>query len=207
MGLEIERRFLVTDPQIVQGLAGEQIRQGYLSTDARRTVRVRVAGERAWLTVKGITIGAARSEWEFEIPLPDADAMLEVCEALIEKTRYRRTHAGRTWEIDVFQGPNEGLIIAEVELDAADASVAVPDWAGQEVTGLPRYANSRLAIRPVSRQPDAVRWSVAASEFGQNASIEVDAESRDEAVEFARSQLGHDAIVLGVTRHSPPDST
>jgi adenylate cyclase len=207
MGLEIERRFLVTDPQILQGLAGEHIRQGYLSTDARRTVRVRVAGERAWLTVKGIRIGAMSSEWEYEIPLADAEAMLEVCEVMIEKVRYRREHAGRTWEVDVFHGANEGLIIAEVELDAADASVVVPNWAGQEITGLPRYANSRLATRPVSPQAEGVRWSVTASEFGQNANIEVQADSHEEAVEVARGQLGRDAIVLGVTRRFPPGST
>lgn len=152
MGLEIERKFLVTDPSIVDGLAGVVLRQGYLSRDPERSVRIRRQGDRAVITIKGAISGASRSEWEYEIPPADADAMLAICEGpLLDKTRYRIDVAGRTWEVDVFAGPNDGLVMAEVELEAEDAVVELPPWAGLEVTGDMRYYNANLSRHPMGR--------------------------------------------------------
>ncbi len=155
MGTEIERKFLVTDPSVVDGIAGTVIRQGYLSRQPDRTVRVRRAGERAFVTVKGRNSGATRSEWEWEIPVADADEMLEICEGpKIEKTRHLVEHDGRTWEVDVFAGANAGLVMAEIELEAADAAVALPGWVGREVTDDPRFYNSSLAVHPMGATAD-----------------------------------------------------
>ena len=149
MGTEIERKFLVRDPSIVRGSTGIPYRQGYLSTDPSRTVRVRSAGEHAFLTVKGINDGASRAEFEYEIPLEDADALLAMCErAIVVKTRHRIEYRGLTWEVDVFGGANAGLVVAEVELGTANQPVAIPDWVGDEVTSDERYFNSALARRP-----------------------------------------------------------
>jgi CYTH domain-containing protein len=151
MASEIERKFLVDAaswPCPASG--GVRYRQGYLSTDPERTVRVRVAGEEAWLTIKGITRGISRSEYEYAIPVADAEAMLDqLCvKPLVEKTRYRVEFGGRVWEVDRFGGDNAGLLLAEVELPAADAPVALPPWAGREVSDDPRYFNSNLARNP-----------------------------------------------------------
>jgi CYTH domain-containing protein len=149
MGIEIERKFLVRDTGIVDGLDGVAYRQGYLSTDPDRTVRVRRAGDHGYITVKGRSHGAARAEFEYEIPPADADAMLLQClEPVIDKVRYRIEHAGRVWEIDVFAGANAGLVVAEVELSEEDADVDLPGWVGAEVTGDPRYFNANLVARP-----------------------------------------------------------
>jgi CYTH domain-containing protein len=149
MGTEIERKFLVRDASVVDGLTGTRYRQGYLSTDPERTVRVRRAGEQAFLTIKGLTQGATRSEFEYEIPGADGDALLGLCEPpLIEKTRYRIDRGGLTWEVDVFEGANAGLVVAEVELPSEDAPFDVPDWAGDEVTADRRYLNANLVRRP-----------------------------------------------------------
>ena len=153
MAIEIERKFLVKDDSW-RGLGkGSHYRQGYLSTDPDRTVRVRkVAGE-GYLTVKGRTVNATRAEYEYVIPLQDADAMLdELCERpLIEKTRYRIDHQGLVWEVDEFEGENAGLVIAEVELASAEQVVALPAWVGDEVTADPRYYNANLIANPFSR--------------------------------------------------------
>ena len=155
MGTEIERKFLVTDPTVVHGINGMVLRQGYLSRTPARTVRVRHAGDRAWVTVKGTSVGSRRSEWEWEIPTGDADELLEVCDGpVLDKTRYLVEHDGRTWEVDVFAGANAGLVMAEIELDAEDAEVRPPPWVGLEVTDDPRYYNSALSISPVSTWPD-----------------------------------------------------
>jgi adenylate cyclase len=155
MGVEIERKFLVTDPSVVDGVGGTELRQGYLSRVAERTVRVRRSGDRAWVTVKGLSSGATRAEWEWEIPVADADGMLEICDGpVLEKTRYLVPFRGRTWEVDVFAGSNAGLVMAEVELEAADAPIALPPWAGLEVTGDPRYYNAYLAVTPISDWPE-----------------------------------------------------
>lgn len=158
MGREIERKFLVRpelwhpDPAL-----GTRYRQGYLSTDPDRVVRVRTAGTRAFLTIKGLTRGVERAEFEYPIPFADAQAMLDtLCSRpLVEKTRYRQEVEGRLWEVDVFEGENAGLIVAEVELPAADAPLALPLWAGTEVSHDPRYFNSNLAVTPFSRWANA----------------------------------------------------
>jgi len=116
-----------------------------------RTVRVRRAGEHAFLTIKGESHGAARAEFEYAIPLADVDELLALCPGpIIEKTRHRIGHGGRIWEVDVFDGDNAGLIVAEVEIPDADATVDVPDWAGEEVTPDPRYHNANLSTHPFS---------------------------------------------------------
>jgi adenylate cyclase len=150
VGKEIERKFLVTGDAWRAGSTGRRIRQGYLSSAKERTVRVRTDGEKGYLTVKGPSTGASRDEFEYEIPLGDAEAMLEtLCERpIVEKTRHRVAFGGLTWEIDVFGDENAGLIVAEVELGSETQKVDVPPWAGREVTDDPRYFNSNLARKP-----------------------------------------------------------
>ncbi|WP_035356314.1 CYTH domain-containing protein [Edaphobacter aggregans] len=153
MAKEIERKFLVKgDTWRGQG-GGKRYRQGYLSTVKERTVRVRTVGDQGFITIKGITVGATRSEYEYEIPLADANEMLDrLCERpLIEKTRYRITRGSVVWEIDEFEGENRGLIVAEVELKDEKQSMSFPDWIGQEVTDDPRYFNANLVARPYSK--------------------------------------------------------
>lgn len=147
---EIERKFLVRDDSWRRGAVGVAFRQGYLSSARERTVRVRVAGERAFLTVKGPTEGIARPEWEYPIPLADATAMLDrLCERpLVEKTRYAIAHAGYTWEVDEFHGDNQGLVVAEVELSSETEQPPLPSWIGDEVSSDPRYFNANLVKHP-----------------------------------------------------------
>ena len=152
MAREIERKFLVTgDAWRGQG-PGTRYRQGYLSTDAERTVRVRTAGGTGFITVKGLTEGTARPEYEYEIPLADADELLDhLClRPLVEKTRYRIPAGDVVWEVDEFDGANRGLVVAEVELRTEDQVVPLPDWIGAEVSGDPRYYNANLVARPFS---------------------------------------------------------
>jgi adenylate cyclase len=150
MPLEIERKFLVRDDRWRAAAdPGTAIVQGYLCAERARTVRVRTAAGRAWLTIKGPATGAVRQEFEYELPAHDAPALLALCgPLLVEKIRYRVPHAGLVWEVDVFAGGNRPLVLAEIELPAADAAVALPDWAGREVTGDHRYHNASLARRP-----------------------------------------------------------
>jgi adenylate cyclase len=150
MAQEIERKFLVDAARWRKPNDGVRYRQGYLSTVKERTVRVRTAGDKGFLTVKGVNTGAVRAEYEYEIPLADANEMLDkMCERpLIEKIRYRVPHQGKLWEIDEFEGANEGLIAAEVELKNENESVAIPDWIQREVTGDPRYYNANLVAHP-----------------------------------------------------------
>lgn len=149
MRTEIERRFLVRDATWRTGAAGEVIRQGYLSAGRSSTVRLRRIGARAYLTVKGRRSGGVRSEFEYEIPVEEADVMLAtLCpHPLIEKTRYAVEHAGLPWHVDVFAGAHDGLVIAECELSRPDQLVELPPWVGAEITGDPRYRNSRLGRR------------------------------------------------------------
>ena len=147
MSLEIERKFLVTTTQY-KSLATTQVKitQGYLSKTPERTVRVRVAGDRAWLTIKGIgdAQGMVRKEWEYEIPKEDAIEMLAICEKpLIEKTRYTIPYQSLTIEVDEFQKPLQ-TVWAEVELPAVDTPFDPPPWLGEDVTGNPNYYNARL---------------------------------------------------------------
>jgi adenylate cyclase len=153
MGLEIERKFLVNrDAWRPDRSSGIRYRQGYLSTEPNRIVRVRTAGDEAFLTIKGMTHGIERLEFEYAIPVPDAIVMLDqLCSGpLIEKIRYRQTHAGRVWEIDEFAGVNAGLIVAEVEIPAASTIVELPPWVGREVSDDPRYFNANLVRHPFS---------------------------------------------------------
>lgn len=155
MAIEIERKFLVTDlsAQAAWRTAPARvIRQGYLNRDKLRTVRVRVAGEGAFLTIKGASVGATRAEFEYPIPPVDAQALLLLCDGpLIEKTRHVFQHAGTTWEVDVFAGENAGLVVAEVELQSEAQAFERPVWLGAEVTHDARYFNSHLAVHPYAR--------------------------------------------------------
>ena len=149
MGREIERKFLVAGDSWRRA-AGVELRQGYLIGGKKSTVRVRILGERGFLTVKGPTVGATRLEYEYEIPLSHAEEMLaELCEKpLIEKTRYRVPSGGLVIEVDEFLGENRGLIVAEIELESECQPFRKPDWLGEEVTGDPRYYNSNLTRHP-----------------------------------------------------------
>jgi len=150
VGQEIERKFLVDAARLGELTGGEVMRQGYIDTRSRATVRARIAGERGWLTLKGGTRGGVRSEFEYEIPVEDARQIIaELCRhPIIAKTRYRRKYLGYTWEIDVFEEDNAGLIVAEVELGDVTEDPPLPDWVTAEVTSDPRYYNSQLALHP-----------------------------------------------------------
>ena len=152
MSLEIERKFLVADVSVLQGCRGERLVQAYIATTDRATVRVRIAGEQAWLTLKGAPQGLSRRELEYPIPVADAELCLaELCaDGVVSKTRYRIPHAGHAWEVDVFDGTNAGLVLAEIELTAADEEFERPPWVGKDVSGDPRYFNSQLAEHPFS---------------------------------------------------------
>lgn len=152
MGVEIERKFLVgADHWRSRADRGTVMKQGYLAADPGRTVRVRVAGPEAWLTIKGPADGAVRDEYEYPVPVVDAEALLGLClPSVVHKTRFLVEHAGHTWEVDVFDGENAPLVTAEVELAAADEVVDLPDWIDREVTGDHRYSNSQLAQHPYS---------------------------------------------------------
>ena len=150
MAVEIERKFRTKGVDFLANQEGERLIQGYLSHDPRATVRLRVQGDRAWLTIKGKTHGASRREFEYPIPSADAHAMLEeMCpEGVIDKTRYRIRVGEHVWEVDEFHGENRGLVVAEVELDSEDQPFERPPWLGEEVTGDPRYYNSALSRTP-----------------------------------------------------------
>ena len=148
MSTEIERKFLVHGTDWRQG-APVRLRQGYLNRDKERTVRVRIAGSRAYLTIKGLTQGVSRPEFEYEIPLQDGEALLTLCDGVpLEKDRYTLQHAGATWEVDEFLGANAGLVIAEIELKDERQEFERPGWLSSEVTEDPRYFNSSLIAAP-----------------------------------------------------------
>jgi adenylate cyclase len=149
--LEIERKFLVIKEKWKPSTEGVFFKQGYLNSDPERTVRVRVAGEKAFLTVKGKTTGTVRLEFEYSIPVSEANEMLDMCHnPVIEKTRYDISYKGFLWEVDVFKRGNEGLIIAEIELEHEEQFFDKPDWVGEEVTYDKRYFNSYLSKNPFS---------------------------------------------------------
>ncbi len=151
MGIEIERKFLVLDEswrgQVTRSSA---MRQGYLSTNAKATVRVRIVDDmRAFLTIKGKTEGISRAEFEYEVPLDEGRAMLQMARPnVVEKRRHIVPHGGLDWEVDVFEGAHGGLVVAEVELTSVDQAVDLPAWAGQEVSHDDRYANASLSRNP-----------------------------------------------------------
>jgi adenylate cyclase len=153
VGVEIERKFLLAGDAWRALGQPVLLRQGYLNADPARTVRVRIEGQGATLTIKGKNVGAVRGEWEYQIPVQDAAELLDkLCERpLIEKYRRRIVVGGHTWEVDEFLGENAGLAVAEIELAAEDAAFTKPDWIGEEVTGDPRYYNSSLIRLPFSQ--------------------------------------------------------
>jgi adenylate cyclase len=158
LGIEIERKFLVKSSEWRGQTEAVTYAQGYLATDPERTVRVRIAGSQGFLTIKGATVGCSRPEFEYAIPVADAEAMLSLCcTPPIHKLRYTFTETTTTdtatdsscvWQVDEFLGPNQGLIMAEVELTHPDQVIQLPAWVGVEVTGDPRYYNSSLARYP-----------------------------------------------------------
>ncbi|WP_130470935.1 CYTH domain-containing protein [Candidatus Magnetaquicoccus inordinatus] len=157
MGQEIERRFLVDrtlweQSGLPQARSAQTIRQGFLSTVKERVVRVRLNGEQGSLTIKGITRGISKLEFDYPIPADDARQMLdELCQPpLIEKIRYQIDYAGLLWEVDAFSGANQGLLLAEVELTCEEQSFLSPPWLGEEVSLDPRYFNSSLSRKPFS---------------------------------------------------------
>ena len=155
MATEIERKFLVSDGFVPNGEKQIRMTQGYLCADPERTVRVRIAGEKAYFTVKGKITGISRPEFEYEIPPTDAAEMLKLAVyPVIDKVRHIIHAFGKKWEVDVFEGANAGLIIAEVELSDADEIVDLPVWVAEEVSGDRRYHNSCLAREPYSNWRD-----------------------------------------------------
>ncbi|EXJ16133.1 CYTH domain-containing protein [Imhoffiella purpurea] len=154
MGVEIERKFLVRN----EGWRGQvvsetRLLQGYLSSDPNLTVRARVRGESAFLTLKGRSRGISRAEFEYPIPVADAEVMLRdlAVSPLVEKIRYRVACGEQVWDLDVFAGENAGLVMAEIELESEDAPFERPDWLGEEVSDDPRYYNVNLASHPFCR--------------------------------------------------------
>lgn len=153
MAVEIERKFLVTNDRWRTLATGVLYRQGYLSSQPERTVRVRIAGDRGFLTIKGGTTGITRAEFEYSIPVADAREMLDtLCQpSLIEKYRYTIKLGELVWEVDEFLGENQGLVIAEVELQNSEQAIDLPDWIGEDVSHEACYYNSNLAKHPFRR--------------------------------------------------------
>jgi adenylate cyclase len=151
MAVEIERKFLVKgDNWRQQARSAVRYRQGYLAESGPGSVRVRIGGDRAHLNIKSATLDMQRHEYEYEIPLQDAEEMLDnLClRPLVEKTRYEIPHGDHTWEVDVFEGDNEGLVVAEIELQDPNEPFDLPEWADEEVTDDTRYYNVRLVKHP-----------------------------------------------------------
>ena len=155
MAVEIERKFLVANDQFKEkSIKSTRITQGYLSSVPERAVRVRIKGDKGFLTIKGIgnESGASRYEWEQEISLEDTKDLLKICEpGVIDKTRYLVSHGKHTFEVDEFYGENEGLVIAEVELNDEGEVFEKPDWLAEEVTGEVKYYNAMLMKTPYSK--------------------------------------------------------
>ena len=172
MGIEIERKFLLADDSWRAGVArSERIAQGYLvgvraleSGDAHASVRVRLAGEQAWLNIKSATLGIERAEFEYPIPIEDATQMLStLCDGVLEKIRHYVTVDGVLFEVDEFLGENQGLVVAEVELPSVDSPFPRPAWLGREVSAQVRYYNVNLIEHPYSSWSDAEREGVDAA--------------------------------------------
>jgi adenylate cyclase len=169
VGTEIERKFLVSEEAFskIEATHHVALRQGYLSSETGRTVRVRLQNEQGYLTIKGKAQGFARPEFEYPIPQADAEALLELCpRPLIEKWRHYVEYAGKIWEVDEFFGDNAGLIVAELELESEEETFEHPAWLGAEVTFDPRYHNSRLAQYPFTAWKDTAQGAEAAAESG-----------------------------------------
>ncbi len=154
MNVEIERKFLVhidkwkqlTKPDAVL------VRQGYLLAAPDKTIRVRVSGQKGFLTIKGISVGAKRDEYEYEIPLEDAEKLLDnLCLSIVSKLRHKILYHNKLWEVDLFLDNNEGLIVAEIELESEAEAFDIPDWVKEEVTSDKRYYNSSLSLNPYKK--------------------------------------------------------
>jgi len=152
MGTEIERKYLVAGTEWKKLAPGKRYCQGYIATVGKPTVRVRVVGEQGYLTIKGASVGSVRSEFEYPIPVEDAEEMLNtLCDRpLIEKIRYKISSQNFIWEVDEFLGENQGLIIAEVELETEHQIVPLPNWIDKQVSD-PKYFNSNLVKHPYSQ--------------------------------------------------------
>jgi adenylate cyclase len=150
MALEIERKYLVDLEKLGTLENGIRIKQAYLSTNKEAVVRVRVKNDKAYLTIKGSNIGVTRLEFEYEIPLTEANEMLDkLCQKpVIDKTRYLIDYENHTWELDIFYGDNEGLVVVEVELSSEDETIILPSWVKEEVSCDARYYNSNLMKNP-----------------------------------------------------------
>ena len=149
MSLEIERKFLVDAKKVVRLklTGGERISQGYLSTDPNKVVRIRIRKNQGFFTIKSANIGIVRKEFEYEIPVGDAEEILKLCAPnVLSKIRYKVDYAGHVWEVDIFEGRHAGLIMAEVEINSIDEYVKIPDWVGEEVSDNPKYFNSNLVL-------------------------------------------------------------
>ncbi|MBQ9442570.1 MAG: CYTH domain-containing protein [Selenomonadaceae bacterium] len=147
MALEIERKFLVDAEKLseIQLTDGEKISQGYLSTDVEKIVRVRIKKNRGFLAVKTRNIGIVRREFEYEIPLADAEELLKLCgKNILNKIRYKIEFENHLWEVDIFEGRHAGLILVEVEINSADEVIKIPSWVGEEVSADPKYYNVNL---------------------------------------------------------------
>lgn len=154
MGIEIEKKFLVKKDIWAQVHRPEKslFRQGYILSDSQKTVRVRLTDTDAFLTIKGQSVGLARHEFEYSIPMDDARHMLDnFCISELSKIRYFIPHDGHTWEVDEFLGQNTGLIVAEIELSAEDEQFSLPDWVDKDVTAEKKYTNSNLAVKPFTK--------------------------------------------------------
>jgi CYTH domain-containing protein len=152
MGIEIERKYLVKGNDWKQQGQGQFYQQGYLSDHPDRTVRVRTAADKGYLTIKGRSAGASRAEYEYPIPYAEAQTMLkQLCQQpIIEKIRYTVRYEGLVWEVDEFLGENEGLVVAEVELTHEQQPIVLPAWVDREVTGDTKYYNANLFKHPFS---------------------------------------------------------
>ncbi|WP_315789167.1 CYTH domain-containing protein [Fischerella sp. JS2] len=153
MAKEIERKFLVKGNDWRKLAEGSVYRQGYIATQKEATVRVRIVGNQGYLTIKGPSVKCSRSEFEYSIPIEDAQEILDkLCDRpLIEKTRYKIDWGSLIWEVDEFEGVNKGLILAEVELTQETQQIELPPWIGEEVSEDPRYFNSNLVKNPFSQ--------------------------------------------------------
>ncbi|MDW3191362.1 MAG: CYTH domain-containing protein [Cytophagales bacterium] len=153
MALEIERKFLVKNDKWKSNTTRTHaMKQGYLNSHPERTVRVRIYDGQGILTIKGKSENLTRKEYEYDIPDYEAVSLLELCEKpLIEKTRHLCQYHGHVWEVDVFEGDNKGLVLAEIELTREDEDFSIPEWAGEEVSTDPRYFNSALIKEPFSK--------------------------------------------------------
>ena len=151
MSIEIERKYLVKPDLLKLPKEGKKLVQGYIWSDPDKSLRIRIAGEKALITIKTGTNPLSRSEFEYEIPMQDANELLALCDSKIEKTRYIINSKNLIWEVDVFAGENEGLIVAEVELSAEDQKIILPNWIEQEVTSDSKYLNVELIKHPFSK--------------------------------------------------------